>query len=339
MGTSLVTGVDGHLLPNLLVRGLAARGEAVKAVVLDSERPHACERLPGCRVFYVDELYGGPDLDAALSGVDVLFHATYLLQNGPPSADADRRTVERTRAVLEAAARHRVPRVVLISCAAAIDHRGAGAWSATTWNPAPTGLYERARVGAERLAWELARAQGLSMTSVLPTKMVGPYRFGRHTTGSMGILEAALFPRRWRQWPPTFAGLDDGELHNWVDVRRVAEATLAAAALGRPGERYLLASADFLGLGALHELARELDPGLRPPIRLGPLGRRALAMAVAVLTRTAPLAPRRAVPAAVEIGPAAESLGFAPGDPRETVREVFRFFWQERSRERQRPSA
>ncbi|HEV7518785.1 MAG TPA: NAD-dependent epimerase/dehydratase family protein [Thermoanaerobaculia bacterium] len=324
MGTSLVTGVNGHLLPNLVVRELAARGETVRALVLSAERPHPCERLPGCRVFYTDDLHG-TGIEAALAGVETLYHATYLLQNGPRRAgDAERRTIERTRAVLTAAARQGVARVVLVSCSVAIDPRAAGGWSAATWNPAPAGLYERARVGAERLAWELAAEGGLSMTSVLPTKMIGPFRFGRHTTGSMGLLEGALFPRRF---PPA---LDDGELHNWVDVRQVARATLAAAERGRPGARYLLANPEFLDLGVLHELALELAPNLRPPRRLGPLGRRMLTATVALLTRETPPAPRRTAPSAVEIGPAAEALGFAPGDPRETVREVYRFLWRER---------
>jgi len=211
-------------------------------------------------------------------------------------------------------------------------------WSAASWNPAPANFYERSRTASERLAWDLARDSGQWMTSVLPVKMAGPFRFGA-TTGSMGLLAQALFQAG--PLPP----VDPGFFYNWIDAREAARATIAAAREGRPGERYLLANPLFLSTFALHEIAREIAPRLRTPWRPGRRTLRLLAgaaEAVAAVTRSQPLLDRRTVddlygfaPRA-DVAPAIRDLAFSPRDPAETVREACRFLWDER-RERRGP--
>lgn len=324
----LVTGVNGHLLANVLVRDLVARGDRVRALVIDTGTPHECERLPGCEVVYTDVEYRR-DLDRALDGVEVLYHATYAMEYKAKDIEAEivRPALERTRQTLEAAARHGVRKVVLTSCWVTIDHLRTWPWSAGTWNPTPFTPYERTRTLAERLSWEIAEARGLDMTSLLPSRMVGPFEFSRSTTFSMRLLRDALLRRGW---PPL---LDTGFPVNWVDVREVARAALAAER-ARGGARYLLANPEFLSQRDLFEVARELSPAAQRPWRpaRGVLKAfAALSEAAGAVRRRPPLLDRWTVDRLYGAGPGADiaastaDLGFAPRDPRETVREVYRY--------------
>jgi dihydroflavonol-4-reductase len=196
-------------------------------------------------------------VERAAKGCDAIFHLAALYSYARRDAAAMLRVnVEGTRAVLDAAARVGVKRVVMTSsCATCGPVPGRPA----TEDDQPPGwelgiAYKRSKIDSEKLALAAAR-DGLDVVVVNPTTPVGP---GDARPTPTGAMVAGVASGRIRAYTATAI--------NVVDVRDVATGHLLAYQHGRRGERYLLGGEDVSLRDAFAMIARHAG---RTPPRVG----------------------------------------------------------------------
>jgi dihydroflavonol-4-reductase len=253
----LLTGASGFL-GSAVARALRDAGFPVRALVRDSS-PTA--HLSGLELDFVcGDLRDPASLHPAFPGVRYLFHvaADYRLWARDP-AELARTNVEGTRALMQAAMRAGVERVVYTSSVATLAARSDGVSADETMpleEANAIGVYKRSKVAGERLVEEMVE-RGLPAVIVNPSTPIGPRDIKPTPTGRI-ILEAAAGRM------PAF--VDTGL--NMVHVDDVAAGHLLAFQRGRVGERYILGGqnaslADILGTVA-HETGRS-PPRIRIP--------------------------------------------------------------------------
>ncbi|HET9621209.1 MAG TPA: NAD-dependent epimerase/dehydratase family protein [Kofleriaceae bacterium] len=224
----LVTGATGflgeHVCRVLVEQGYAVRGLARtrSAILADL----GVEHLRG-------DVLAGLELDRALAGVTAVFHLAGAVSRDPDDAQRMMRLhVDGTRRVLERMAAAGVTRMVLSSTSGTIgvskdeeilDESAPYAEEIVAGWP-----YYASKIYQERLAFEHGARLGIAVVAVNPTLLLGP---GDRRLSSTGDVRKFL-----KRQIPT---IPDGGI-SFVDVRDAAEATVAALARGRAGERYLL---------------------------------------------------------------------------------------------------
>jgi nucleoside-diphosphate-sugar epimerase len=244
----LITGGTGFV-GGWIARTALSAGHAVRVVARDPASESATS-LHGSGV----EVRGAVLADRAamaeaLDGVEVLVHAaaTYAYDRS-----AGRGMVQETptlsRAVLDSAAEARPAHVIDISSAIVFKPHDAGPRRGVTdidsprWSPADRAWgdpYLASKVLADEAA-EHARERGLAVSSVHPALVIGPEDSGPGTSGTLllSLLHSGAVP-------DVAAG--------WCDVRDVAEAVLAIAALP-PGGRYLVTAETLTFRNVCHTL-------------------------------------------------------------------------------------
>jgi dihydroflavonol-4-reductase len=252
----LVTGATGflgeHLCRVLIERGHAVRGLARtrSAILADL----GVEHLRG-------DVLSGPELDAALAGVDAVFHLAGAVSRDPDDAQRMMRLhVDGTRRVLERMAAAGVARMVLASTSGTI---GVSKDEAILDESAPYAEeivagwpYYASKIYQERLAFSHADRLGIQVVAINPSLLLGP---GDRRLSSTGDVRKFL-----RREIPT---VPDGGI-SFVDARDAAEAAAAALERGRAGERYLLGGPNwtmkefFARLGRIANIA---PPRLKLP--------------------------------------------------------------------------
>ena len=249
----LITGANGFV-GAAVVRQLLAAGHAVRALI----RPTSARaNLDGLAVEIVQgDLRDAASLTRAMAGVRFVFHvaADYRLWARRPQ-EIVQTNVEGTRALMEAALRAGVERVVYTSSVATLKARPDGAPSDETLplDPASAiGAYKYSKVVAERLVETMVAERNLPAVVVNPSTPIGPRDVRPTPTGRI-IVEAAA-----GRMP---AYVDTGL--NLVHVDDVAAGHLLALAKGRIGARYILGGQDVLLSGMLREIARQV--GRSPP--------------------------------------------------------------------------
>lgn len=317
----LVTGANGHL-GNTLVRTLLEQGCQVRAGVrnIDDAAPFAgldCQRVYA-------ELRDEAAMLRALEGVEVLFQVAAVFKHWSrdPEREIVQANVESTRAVLQAAAKAGVRRVVYVSSVAAVGHDGS-ALNEECWNQEAENPYYRSKILAEQMAWQTARELNLDMVCVLPSAMVGPN--AARLTDTMAFLESV----RRRKVP-----LDPGFHFNFVDVRDVAQGLVLAAEKGRTGQRYILANECSSSFAEIVRAFNTVSSGYRLP----PKAPRWLLMGLArveegmakLIGRPAQLLRSQVrlfhgVRQEYDIGKARAELGFRPRGPQEALAAAFGF--------------
>jgi dihydroflavonol-4-reductase len=252
----VVTGASGHLGVNI-VRALVAAGETVRAV--DLRRGAA---LVGLDADFVQaDILDASALKDAFVGADFVLHlAARISIAGDPDGSVRRVNVEGVRTVAEAALAVGVRRLVHCSSLHAYDVGAIGGPVRESGLRAVDGrlpAYDRSKAAGED---ELRRVidRGLDAVILNPSGMFGPVD---PEPSRMGRVLLAMFKGRM---PITVRGAFD-----WVDVRDVAAALIAASSQGRRGENYLVgghrASVEELG-----RLAARVS-GRRPPRLVVPL--------------------------------------------------------------------
>jgi dihydroflavonol-4-reductase len=235
MTTTLVTGANGFL-GAAVVRALLAEKRTVRALVrAGSDR----RNLAGLAVEVVVGDITEPDsLRAAVRGCSAVFHvaADYRLWVAEPGA-MYRTNVAGSVNVLEAAAAAGVERMVYTSSVAVLglnaDRSPADEATPVTID-AMIGVYKRSKFLAEEAVRRRAAELAFPVVVVNPSTPIGPGDVKPTPTGRI-ILDAAAGRM------PAF--VDTGL--NLVHVDDVARGHLAALALGKPGERYILGGEDM----------------------------------------------------------------------------------------------
>jgi dihydroflavonol-4-reductase len=232
----LVTGATG-LAGGNLVRALVRRGRKVRILTRPRSNLAVVRDLAGVEPVPGDILDRG-SLEAALDGVREVYHCAAMVSMWVPDPEGMRRiNVEGTRNVMELSERKGVRRVVHMSTVDAIGFSTPDGWG-TREKPSHEGVpYQNDRFGipyfstkyeAQQAALEFARTGRVDVVVVNPTFMLGPYDV-KPSSGTM-ILQVA----RGRVKGYTHGG------NNFVDVRDVAEGTVAAMEKGRSGALYIL---------------------------------------------------------------------------------------------------
>ena len=253
-----VTGATGFLGSHV-ARVLAEQGAELRLLVRPTSDLRNLDGLNADRV--VGDLRDSASIEKALSGCDVVFHvaADYRLWvRGRDSIEMYRSNVEGTRAVLEAARKQAVRRVVYTSSVATMGFvsndaaaelrsawtlrlrsgqacEGARPYTSTVADEqSPVGVadmighYKRSKFMAERVAVEAARA-GVDVVIVNPTTPIGERDIKPTPTGRI-VLD--FLKRKFPAYVET--GL------NLVDATECARGHIQALEKGRSGERYIL---------------------------------------------------------------------------------------------------
>ena len=193
-------------------------------------------------------LEDAPSLARAVVGCRYLFHvaADYRLWV-PDPAPMFRANVEGTRVLMRAALDAGVERVVYTSSVATLGLVPEGTADEETPSNVEDmiGPYKRSKFQAEEVVRDLIARSGLPAVIVNPSTPVGPRDRKPTPTGRL-ILEAA------RGHMPGY--VDTGL--NIVHVDDVAAGHLAAAELGRVGERYILGGENLSLATILVEVAQ-----------------------------------------------------------------------------------
>jgi dihydroflavonol-4-reductase len=275
----LVTGGTGFVGTHV-VRALLARGSSVRVLARPASRR---ENLEGLDVEIVPgDLTDPASLERAMRGVSTLYHvaADYRLWAKDPQ-ELYRANAGGTESILRAAAEAGVSRVVYTSSVAALGltaDGSPGSEETPVEREKIIGHYKKSKFDAERVALGWAK-KGLPVVIVNPSTPVGERDIKPTPTGRL-IVDFLN-----RKMP---AYVDTGL--NLIDVRDVAAGHLAAAAKGKPGERYILGHRDMTLKQILDTLA-SLTGLPAPTVRLPhwiPLAAAAVSTGVARVTGRPP---------------------------------------------------
>jgi dihydroflavonol-4-reductase len=209
---------------------LAEQGADLRLLVRPSSNPKNIQGLRAERI--VGDLRDFATLEKAMAGCDAVFHiaADYRLWVRDPQQMYGA-NVEGTRAVLEAARKSGVHRVVYTSSVATMGFTSNG--QPADENSAVSlddmiGHYKRSKFMAEQVVMQAARS-GMDVVVVNPTTPVGEQDIKPTPTGRIVVdFLKKKFP----------AYVDTGL--NLVDVTQCAHGHVAAMEKGRSGERYIL---------------------------------------------------------------------------------------------------
>jgi dihydroflavonol-4-reductase len=226
-------------------RALAAQGAEVRLLVRGTSNTKNIDDLKADRV--IGDLRDPASLEKGIAGCDVVFHvaADYRLWVRDPD-EMYRSNVDGTRAILRAARRNKVRRVIYTSSVATMGFTANGQ-PADENSPVSLdhmiGPYKRSKFMAEQVAIEAARA-GQDVVIVNPTTPVGE---GDIKPTPSGRIVVDFLKRKFPAYVDT--GL------NLVDARQCAAGHIAALERGRSGERYILGGENLTLKQILDKLA------------------------------------------------------------------------------------
>ena len=226
---AFVTGATGFLGSHV-ARVLGEQGADLRLLVRSTSNLRNLEGIQAETA--TGDLRDSSSLEKGMSGCDTVFHvaADYRLWVRDP-AEMYRSNVDGTKAILDAARKHGVRRVLYTSSVATVGFTGNG-HPADEDSPVSLadmiGPYKRSKFLAEQLAME-AGGSGMQVVVVNPTTPVGEQDVKPTPTGRIVV---DFLKRRFPAYVET--GL------NLVDVRECALGHVVALEKGRPGERYIL---------------------------------------------------------------------------------------------------
>jgi dihydroflavonol-4-reductase len=245
-----LTGATGFLGSHV-ARVLAEQGADLRLLVRPTSNLKNLEGLNAGSVGVetaTGDLRDPASIEKAMAGCDTVFHvaADYRLWVRDPG-EMYRSNVEGTRAILEAARKNGVRRVVYTSSVATIGFTRNG-HPADEDSPVALadmiGHYKRSKFMAEQMALEAGRS-GLHVVTVNPTTPIGEQDMKPTPTGRI-VLD--FLKRKFPAYVET--GL------NLVDVRQCARGHVTALEKGKSGERYILGGENLTLKQILDKLAK-----------------------------------------------------------------------------------
>ena len=226
---AFVTGATGFLGSHV-ARVLSAEGAQLRLLVRPTSDLRNIDDLDAERV--VGDLRDPASIERALAGCEAVFHvaADYRLWVRDPE-QMYRANVEGTRALLQAAHRQNVRRIVYTSSVATMGFSSNGIL-ADEESPVSLadmiGHYKRSKFMAEEVAFEAARS-GVDVVIVNPSTPIGERDVKPTPTGRI-VLDFLK-----KKFP---AYVDTGL--NLVDATECARGHVQAIEKGRSGQRYIL---------------------------------------------------------------------------------------------------
>jgi dihydroflavonol-4-reductase len=242
---AFVTGATGFLGSHV-ARVLADQGADLRLLVRPTSNLKNLEGLKAETA--TGDLRDAASLSKAISGCDTVFHvaADYRLWVRDPN-EMYRSNVEGTRAILDAARKSGVRRVVYTSSVATMGFTNNGS-PANEDSPVALadmiGHYKRSKFMAEQIALEAGRS-GLHVVTVNPTTPIGEQDIKPTPTGRIVV---DFLQRKFPAYVET--GL------NLVDVRECARGHVSALERGKSGERYILGGENLTLKQILDKLGR-----------------------------------------------------------------------------------
>ena len=265
-------------------------------------------------------------LIASFTGAETVFHLAALVSIGTVRAQEFHQTnVWGTRNVVEAALECGVKRLVHLSSLHAYDQHPLLEVLDESRGPADSlrdAPYDRSKAAGEE---EVRRgiARGLDSVILNPTSVIGPYD---GAPSPMGQLFLDLY---YRRLPALIVGGYD-----WVDVRDVVAATMAAETQARCGENYLI-SGHWHTVRELADLSQQATGITAPRLQLPMFAARLWAPCQVVLDRCRGRRPLY-TPVSVRVmahgnrrissAKAQEELGFHPRSLAESIGDTYRWF-------------
>jgi dihydroflavonol-4-reductase len=243
---AFVTGATGFLGSHV-ARVLAEQGAELRLLVRPTSNLRNLEGLNAETA--VGDLRDPASLEKAMAGCDAVFHvaADYRLWVRNPD-DMYRSNVEGTRAILEAARKNRVQRLVYTSSVATVGFTRNGD-PADEDSPVSLadmiGHYKRSKFLAEQIALQAGRGGEMQVVTINPTTPVGEQDVKPTPTGRI-VLD--FLKRKFPAYVET--GL------NLVDVRECARGHVLAFEKGKSGDRYILGGENLTLKQILDKLGR-----------------------------------------------------------------------------------
>jgi dihydroflavonol-4-reductase len=260
-----VTGASGFIGGALAAR-LLERGDEVVGLAR-SDQAAAVVASRGAEVARGD-LLDEDSLAAGMEGCAFAYHVAGVNTHCPADpAMLLKVNVGGTEAMVRAAARARIPRMVFTSSAAAVGEAPATVGREdTTHRGWYLSVYDRSKHLGEQAAFRAGQRLGVELVALNPSSVQGPGR-----SSGNGKLIIDYLNGRLRVFVDTYVSV--------VDIADTVEAHLLAAARGRSGQRYVLNGATIPSAEALR-IVSELS-GVSEPVRMVPpaLARAAAALA------------------------------------------------------------
>ena len=319
----VITGASGQI-GGVLARALADRyGPSRIRAIYRKHRGSAAD----LGIAWVNgDILEKESLIAAFRGAEVVFHLAALVSIDAVRAEEFHRTnVTGTRNVVEAALACGVRRLVHVSSIHAYDQHPLDEVLDESRGPADSphhDPYDRSKAAGEV---EIRRGldRGLDAVILNPTSVIGPYD---SRPSPMGQVFLDLYRRRI---PALIAGG-----YNWVDVRDVVSATIAAETGARCGENYLV-SGHWHTVRQLAQLSQQATGVAAPRLQFPVSVARLWAPCQVLLDRSRGRRPLY-TPAAVRVmaygnrqissAKARAELGFHSRPLAESVHDTYRWF-------------
>ena len=322
---TLITGATGFLGSHL-VRALAqgtgeegdgAAGGGLRVLTQAASPPRWLADL-GVEIV-AGSITDAAAVERALDGIDRVYHLAGLVSHKPGDAHRMHEVhVHGTRVLCEAAARHKVARVVMSSTSGTVAVSRRADEMPDESSPTPMEIVARWPYYASKVYQEEAArracADRVELVMLNPSLLLGPG--DDRLSSTRPVLQ--FLAREIALVPP--GGL------SFVDVRDVAALLPIAMRRGTPGERYLVGGynwtfAEFLG--RLERLTKVAGPRLKAWGKLPLLASRAQAAMYRHWGRTPPIEPHSVEMSEYfwyfDSGKAARELGFIPRDAADTL--------------------
>jgi len=319
MKTILITGATGflgkHLVEQLKADADSARLRVLCRALSPWERDSAVEVVHG-------DIVKREDVELAAEGVSEIYHLAGVVSRKPEDSELLYKThIEGTRNVCEAALKHGVGKVVVVSSSGTIAvgrtpavHDEKSGYKNDVVGEWP---YYLSKIFQEKLALDYQARTGLPVVVASPSLLLGVGDDRNSSTRDIALFlkdEIKVIPR---------GGL------NFVDVRDVARGLTLAMRSGRPGERYLMGNVNWTFrqlIEKVAEISGKKPPTLEPPFEVALWGARAMRVIYPLLKKSIDLDDASVKMSACywycDSTKARTELGFETRDPEETLHDT-----------------
>ena len=240
----LITGATGHV-GNVLARTLSRLGYPLRILALPSE---SIDSLRGINAtIYCADVCNKEQVREAIKGCDTVFHlAGFINISSGHRNKVLKVNYEGTKTIADVCMEEHVSKLIYVSSIHAFMEPKAGE---TLTEESPLGIRRQDVIGSYAQSKALATSyilemieKGLNAVIVYPSGICGPYDFKR---SELGIF------LRWASKPGKLKVYFKGG-YDYVDVRDVVDALIAAWQKGKAGKGYIL-SGNYVTIKEMYE--------------------------------------------------------------------------------------